>query len=68
MWFWFGDVLISMDILLSQVVVNIVVGFEDELDEDLGGDIDVILEESDNFGFWLLGVIMKGFGKWVFIG
>lgn len=63
-----GDALISMDILPSQVVANIAVGSEDEPDEDLGGDTDAILEESDNPGPWLLGVTMKGFGKRVPIG
>ncbi|MEY2984012.1 MAG: gyrase subunit, partial [Cyanobacteriota bacterium] len=58
-----GDALISMDILPSQVVAQIGEGTEEDLEEELDTDTDVILEETDNPGPWLLGVTMKGFGK-----
>jgi DNA gyrase subunit A len=63
-----GDALISMDILPSQVVAQIGEGTEEDLEEELDTDTDVILEETDNPGPWLLGVTMKGFGKRVPVG
>ncbi|MEB3227417.1 MAG: DNA topoisomerase (ATP-hydrolyzing) subunit A [Synechocystis sp.] len=63
-----GDALISMDILPSQVVAQIGEETEEDLEEELDTDTDVILEETDNPGPWLLGVTMKGFGKRVPVG
>ncbi|MFM1841765.1 MAG: gyrase subunit [Cyanobacteriota bacterium] len=63
-----GDALISMDILPSQVVAQIDQDIEEELEEESDTDTDVILEETDNPGPWLLGVTMKGFGKRVPVG
>lgn len=68
-----GDELISMDILFSLIVENIVDIDEENLEleeEELEIEIDEIEEvESDEFivinniGFWVLVIIINGYGK-----